>query len=136
MSLLTASYVLRWVLCSNNPAIVKVSVKQVEMVERIYGDSLSFHLLSCESWIFVKQKPGRKKNNNNKSKLWFTTCKNRISVYVDKERLESFMTEVPIIQKPVHWFSEHIFLDYDKIIDICASKYQRRMLLINPLSKN
>ena len=27
-----------------------------------------------------------------------------------------------------------IFLDYDKIIDICASKYPRRMLLINPLS--
>ena len=32
-----------------------------------------------------------------------------------------------------HW---DIFLDYDKIIDIYASKYQRRMLLINPLSKN
>ena len=29
-----------------------------------------------------------------------------------------------------------ILLDYDKIIDIYASKYQRRMLLINPLSKN
>ena len=28
-----------------------------------------------------------------------------------------------------------IFLDYDKIIDIYAFKYQRRMLLINPLSK-
>ena len=27
-----------------------------------------------------------------------------------------------------------IFLDYDKIIDICASKYLRRMLLINPLN--
>ena len=32
----------------------------------------------------------------------------------------------------IHW---DIFLDYDKIIDIYASKYQR-MLLINPLSKN
>ena len=29
-----------------------------------------------------------------------------------------------------------IFLDYDKIIDIYVSKYQRRMILINPLSKN
>ena len=29
-----------------------------------------------------------------------------------------------------------IFLDYDKIIDIYASKYPRRMLLINPLSEN
>ena len=27
-----------------------------------------------------------------------------------------------------------IFLDYDKIIDMYASKYPRRMLLINPLS--
>ena len=29
-----------------------------------------------------------------------------------------------------------IFADYDKIIDIYASKYSRRMLLINPLSEN
>ena len=29
-----------------------------------------------------------------------------------------------------------IFLDYDKRIDIYASKYPRRMLLINPLSEN
>ena len=29
-----------------------------------------------------------------------------------------------------------IFLDYDKIIEICASKYPRRMLLINLLSEN
>ena len=29
-----------------------------------------------------------------------------------------------------------IFLDYDKIIDIYASKYPRRMLSINPLSEN
>ena len=29
-----------------------------------------------------------------------------------------------------------IFLDYDKITDLYASKYRRRMFLINPLSKN
>ena len=29
-----------------------------------------------------------------------------------------------------------IFLDYDKIIDIYAFTYQRRMLLINPPPKN
>ena len=29
-----------------------------------------------------------------------------------------------------------IFFDYDKIIKICASKYPRRMFLINPLSEN
>ena len=30
----------------------------------------------------------------------------------------------------------NIFLDYDKIIDIYASKYQKKMLLINPLCEN
>ena len=29
-----------------------------------------------------------------------------------------------------------IFLDYDKIIDVYASRYPRMMLLINPLSEN
>ena len=29
-----------------------------------------------------------------------------------------------------------IFLDYDKITDIYASKYPMKMLLINPLSEN
>ena len=29
-----------------------------------------------------------------------------------------------------------IFLDYEKITDIYASKYPRRMLLINPLREN
>ena len=29
-----------------------------------------------------------------------------------------------------------VFPDYDKIIDIYASKYPKGMLLINPLSKN
>ena len=33
----------------------------------------------------------------------------------------------------IHW---DIFLDYEKVIGIYASKYQRRMPLINPLSKN
>ena len=31
-----------------------------------------------------------------------TACKNRLSEYVDEERLESLMTEVPIIHKLVH----------------------------------
>ena len=33
----------------------------------------------------------------------------------------------------IHW---EIFLDYDKIIDMYASKCQKRILLINPLNKN
>ena len=43
-----------------------------------------------------------------KSKLCFTTFKNRLSVYMDQERLESLMTEFPIIQKPAHRFGEQI----------------------------
>ena len=34
------------------------------------------------------------------------------------------------------YIHRYIFFDYDKIIDIYASKYPRRMLLINPLSEN
>ena len=41
-----------------------------------------------------------------KNKLFFTTCKNRLSVYVDEKHLESFKMEVPILQKPVQWFAE------------------------------
>ena len=33
----------------------------------------------------------------------------------------------------IHWDT---YLDYDKIIDTDVSKYQRKMFLINPLSKN
>ena len=82
---------------------------------------------------------------------------------MDEKRLESFMTEILIKQsqsidlhnKSMDWFLydrnfRHervnalllacihwdIFLDYDKIIDIYASKYQKSMLLINPQSKS
>ena len=53
----------------------------------------------------IVKKSNKKKK---KSKLRFTTCKNRLSVYVDEKHLESFMTEVPITQKPVHWFTEQM----------------------------
>ena len=79
-------------------------------------------------------------------------------MYVDEERPESFIMEVPIIQKPsidlqnksldwflydknlrhervnalllacIHW---DIFFDYDKIIDIYASKYQRFIIWLS-----
>ena len=54
--------------------------------KRIEGDSLPRHLLSCESSIFVKEKPDREKHKTKKSKLCSTTYKNRLSVYVDEER--------------------------------------------------
>ena len=57
------------------------------------------------SW---KKSQVEKQKNKTKIKLCLATCKNRLSVYVDEDRLESFMTKVPIIQKPVHWFAEQI----------------------------
>ena len=48
---------------------------------------------------------------------------------MDKERLDSFMMEVSILQKSVP--------GYDKITDSYYQKrkHQKRILLINPLSK-
>ena len=65
-----------------------------------------------------------------------------------EERLNSFMTEVPIISKDRDLRHERInalllvcihrdiFLDYDKIIDIYAFKYPRMIFLIKPLNEN
>ena len=43
-----------------------------------------------------KKSETEKKLKKKQNKLRFTTCKNRLSVYVDEERLKSFI-EVPII---------------------------------------
>ena len=59
----SASYLQRWALCSNRLANVKVSVKRVEVVERSSRDRLPLPLLSCVSWMFVKENQDRKKNN-------------------------------------------------------------------------
>ena len=62
-------------------------------------------------WIGnIRERQIEKKTKNKKSKLCFTTCKYRLSVYVGEERLESFMREVPIIlvslrQEPPSWKS-------------------------------
>ena len=40
-----------------------MSVKRVEVPERTSRDSLRLPLLSCESWMFVKVNPGRKKKS-------------------------------------------------------------------------
>ena len=58
----------------------------------------------------------------NKSTYWFLYDKN-----LRQERVNDLLLAC------AHW---DIFLDYDKMIDIYVSKYQERMLLINPLSKN
>ena len=58
----------------------------------------------------------------NESVDWFLYDKNHRHEIVDA-----------LLFACIHW---DIFLDYDKIIDIYGSKHQRRMLLINSLSKN
>ena len=58
----------------------------------------------------------------NKSMDWFLYDKN-----FRLERVNALLLAC------IHW---DIFFDYDKIVDIYASKYQKSMLLINPLSKN
>ena len=48
------------------------------------------------------------KKNNKKANYALQHGKNRLSVYVGEERLASFMMEVPIIQKTVHWLALQI----------------------------
>ena len=103
--------------------IIKRPVNNLFAAENIYHDTnqtdktshremaSSFLLLSCESWIFVKENPDR----------------TDFQSMMGKERLNALSLVCIHID---------IFLDYDKIIDIYASKYPRRMLLINPLSEN
>ena len=143
-----------WSLCSNNPANAKVPVKRVEVVEWIYRDSLPLHLLLCKSWIFMKEKPDRKK----KSIMHYNTYQITPGVWWMK-RVLSFSwrrsllyrnQSIDLQNKSMNWFLydrnfRHervnalllacihwdILLNNDKIIDIYTSKYQRRMLLVN-----
>ena len=48
-----------------------MSVKRVEVVERSQIDTLSLPLLSCESWMFVKENPDRKEKLSAKSVCTF-----------------------------------------------------------------
>ena len=83
-----------------------MSVNRVDVVEKIPGDNLHLQLLSCKLWIFVKENPYRKKNKKVNYALQHIRTGSRCMV--DEERLQSFVTEVPIMQKPVHWFGEQI----------------------------
>ena len=139
-----------------------MSINQVEVVERIKEDSLPHHLLSCESWIFMKEKPDWKKEQKTgnyalqhvRTGSWCMWMKSVLNFSWRKSLLcrnQSFDLQ----NKSMYWFPYYknvrhervnalllaciqwdIFLDYDKIMEIYASKYQKRMLLINSLSKN
>ena len=54
----------------------------------------------------MKENPDRAKKQNKKvnSALWHV--RTDFQSMMGEERLNSFMAEVPIIKKPVHWFAE------------------------------
>ena len=68
-----------------------------------------------------------RKPREKKSEFYFTTSKNRLWGMMGEERLNALS---------LVYIHRDIFLDYEKIIDIYASKYPGRILLINPLSEN
>ena len=68
----------------------------------------------------MKENPDRKKANATLQYL-----RTDFQSMMDEERLNAL---------PLVYIHRDIFLDYDKIINIYASKYPRKMLLINPLS--
>ena len=70
----------------------------------------------------MKENPGRKRANSTLQHL--------------RTDFLSMMGEERLNALSFVYFNRDIFLDYDKIIDIYASKYPRRMLLINRLSEN
>ena len=72
----------------------------------------------------MKENPHRKKANSALQHLRLLTD------------FRSMMGEGPLNALSFVCIHQDIFLDYDKIIEIYASKYPRRMLLINPLSEN
>ena len=53
-----------------------------------------------------------------------------------KTDFRSMMGEERLNALLLVYIRRDIFLDYDKIIDMYASKYPRRMPLINPISEN
>ena len=70
----------------------------------------------------MKENPDRKKANSDLQQL-----RTDFQSVIGKERLNALSLVC------IH---RDISLDYDKIIDIYASKYPKRMLLINTLSEN
>ena len=70
----------------------------------------------------MKENPNRKNANSTLRNL-----RTDLQSKMGKERLNALS---------LVYTHRDIFLDYDKIIDIYASKYSRRMLLINRLSED
>ena len=125
-SIPACSFAQRWALWGNNQANVYVSVKWVKVVERIWGDSLPLHLLSCESW--------KKNQIEKKSKLCFTTCKSRLlsvcgwraswifhdgGAYYTETRTNQwtgFCTKGAFVMKELILFYLHVFIEIYSLI--------------------
>ena len=75
----------------------------------------------------------------NREYLWKKTqIENKVNSTLQQLRTDfwSIMEEKRLNALSLLCIHRDIFLDCEKIIDISASKYQRRMLFINPLSEN
>ena len=59
-------------------------------------------------------------------------CFNETGFYATRASVMKDERVNALVLSCIHW---DIFFDYDKIIDLYASKHQRRMFLINPLSE-
>ena len=70
----------------------------------------------------MNENPDRKKENSTLQHL--------------RVDFRSLMGEVGLNALSLIYIHRDIFLDYDNLIDIYASKYPRRMFLINPQSEN
>ena len=128
----------------------------MEVVKRIKGDSLPLHLLPCESWIFVKEKPDRKKIQKQIKQIMLYNISGPDSRCMWMKSVLNFSWQrsllyrnqsIDLQNKSIDWFlydrsfrHERVtamlialmlcymlcylrLLDYDKMIDIYASKY-------------
>ena len=103
---------------------LKINVNDIVTIifEKVPKHSLLLSLLSCELRMFVKENPYIKKANS--------------VLQSPRTDFWSMMGEERRNALSLVCIYRDIFLDYDKIIGIYASKYPRRMLLINHLSEN
>ena len=76
--------------------------------------------------------PGKREYSREKTQIE----KKANSVLNLKTDFRSMMGQERLNALPFVCIHRNIFLVFDKIINIYASKYPRRMLLINPLSEN
>ena len=97
-----ANYAEMRALCTNNPANVYVPVKRWKWWKGYKEIAFPF------PYCLVNRKYSWKKSQVKQSELCVTTC----WCMVDEERLESFMTDVLIVQKSAIRFEEQINMDW------------------------